>query len=97
MTIAGWYGRFIEFGRLRRLPSEMRVAEMETHGIRVMSMDRDASVPRPGDRVRTRDWVRPRLLGGQAVLPVVRQSPGVWETMGGRRGRKEGGHPVSAS
>jgi hypothetical protein len=92
LTAAGWYGRFIEFGLLRRLPSEVRVDELEAHGIRVMSMDRDAFVPKPEDRVLTKNWARPRLMAGQPVLTVVRQSPGVWEAMGGRRGRKDGSH-----
>jgi len=92
LTAAGWYGRFIEFGHLRRLPSELRVEELEEQGIRIMAMDRDAPVPKPADRVLTQSWVRPRLLGGQPVLPVVQQTPGVWETMGSRRGRKSGGH-----
>ena len=29
LTAAGWYGRFIEFGDLRRLPSELRVKELD--------------------------------------------------------------------
>jgi len=95
LTAAGWYGRFIEFGLLRRLPSELRVDELEAHGIRVMSMDRDAFVPRPIDRVVTKNWARPRLIAGQPVLTVVQQAPGIWEAMGGRRSRKEGGHSVS--
>ncbi len=94
LTAAGWYGRFIEFGLLRRLPSELRVDELESHGIRVMSMDRDAFVPRPRDRVVTKNWARPRLIAGQPVLTVVQQAPGIWEAMGGRRSRKEGGHSV---
>ncbi len=95
LTASGWYGRFIEFGLLRRLPSELRVDELEARGIRLMAMDRDAPVPKPGDRVLTQNWVRPRLMAGQPVLPVVQQAPGIWETMGGRRGRKNGGHPAS--
>jgi hypothetical protein len=92
LTASGWYGRFIEFGHLRSLPSELRVDELEEQGIRIMAMDRDAPVPKPADRVRTQNWLRPRLLGGQPVLPVVQQAPGVWETLGGRRGRPDGGH-----
>lgn len=92
LTAAGWYGRFIEFGLLRKLPSELLVDELVAQGIRVMSMDRDAFVPRPGDRVLTQNWVRPRLLAGQPVLPVTLRAPGIWETMGGRRGRKSGAH-----
>jgi hypothetical protein len=95
LTAAGWFGRFIEFGLLRRLPPELRVDELEAHGTRVMSMDRDAFVPRPGDRVLTKNWARPRLIAGQPVLTVVQQAPGVWEVMGGRRGRKDGGHSAS--
>jgi len=94
LTASGWYGRFIELGSLRRLPSELQVAELEEQGIRIMAMDRDAPVPRPADRVRTQNWVRPRLLGGQPVLPVAQQAPGVWETLGRRRGRQNGGHSL---
>jgi tRNA(Ile2) C34 agmatinyltransferase TiaS len=88
LTAAGWYGRFIEFGDLRRMPAELSVADAEAAGLRVMSMDRDAFVPRPADRIQTRGWARPRLMAGQPVLMVVQKSPGVWDVMGGRRGRK---------
>jgi hypothetical protein len=93
LTAAGWYGRFIEFGHLRRLPSELRVEDLQRQGIRIMAMDRDAPVPRLEDRVATQNWVRPRLLAGQPVLPVIQKEPGLWETLGARRGRKSGGHP----
>lgn len=97
LTAAGWYGRFIELGHLRRLPSELPVGELEEQGIRIMAMDRDAPIPRPGDCVRTQNWVRPRLLGGQPVLPVIQQAHGVWATMGSRRGRKNTGHAPTGS
>jgi tRNA(Ile2) C34 agmatinyltransferase TiaS len=87
LTAAGWYGRFIDFGELRRLPAELRVAELTRMGIRVVAMDRDASVPKPGDLVRTQGWLRPRLLGGHPALPVIAQEPGVWLSPGARRGR----------
>jgi tRNA(Ile2) C34 agmatinyltransferase TiaS len=88
LTAAGWYGRFIEFGDLRRMPAELSVADAEAAGLRVMSMDRDAFVPRPAELIRTRGWARPRLMAGQPVLTVVQNGPGVWDVMGGRRGRK---------
>jgi len=88
LTAAGWYGRFIEFGDLRRLPTELRVRELTAIGIRVLSMDRDAFVPPPEDLVQTRSWVRPRLVAGQPVVMVTPKTAGVWETMGGRRGHK---------
>jgi hypothetical protein len=75
----------------------VRVDELEGHGIRVMSLDRDAFVPRPADRVLTQNWVRPRLIAGQPVLTVVQQAPGVWETMGSRRGRKNAGPAMPGS
>jgi hypothetical protein len=92
LTASGWCGRFIEYGLLRGLPPELRVGDLEAQGVRIVSMDRDAFVPRPGDLVLTKNWVRPRLMAGQAVLAVLRQAPGIWEVMGGRRGRKDGGH-----
>jgi hypothetical protein len=64
------------------------VADIEAAGMRVISMDRDANVPHPDDRVLTKGWVRPRLLAGQPVLTLVNKDHGIWETMGGRRGRK---------
>ncbi len=88
LTAGGWYGRFIELGDLRRMPMEVCVADIEAAGMRVISMDRDANVPHPDDRVLTKGWVRPRLLAGQPVLTLVSKDHGIWETMGGRRGRK---------
>ncbi len=92
LTAAGWYGRFIEFGRLRRLPAEVSVDELVAQGIRVISTDRDAFVPKPEDRVVTKSWVRPRLIAGHPVLMVVQHAPGIWDILGGRRGRKNEGH-----
>jgi hypothetical protein len=97
LTAAGWYGRFIEFGNLRGLPSEIRVVELEAHGIRLISMDRDACIPKPNDLVITKSWVRPRLIGGQPVLPVIQRDTGIWETTGGRRGKNNGGHFAQAN
>jgi hypothetical protein len=34
-------------------------------------------------------------MAGQPVLTVVQKAPGTWEAMGGRRGRKNGGHQAS--
>ena len=88
LTAAGWYGRFIEFGRLRELPDFMTVDQLEALGIRVISMDRDASPPKPDELVITNSWVRPRLLGQKPVLPVASIGKGIWQNIGKKRQRK---------
>lgn len=96
LTAAGWHGRFIELDGLRQFPAEVRVEELEARGIRVIALDRDATVPRPQDLVLTHGWVRPRLIAGRPVLTVLPQCPGVWRCLGERRGRKDAAHPPAA-
>jgi hypothetical protein len=96
LTAAGWYGRFIEFGRLRELPDFMTVNQLEALGIRVISMDRDASIPKPDEVVITHNWVRPRLLGQKPVLPVASIGKGIWENIGKKRQRKNS-EPASST
>jgi hypothetical protein len=81
LTLSGWSGRFIEFNGLRDVPSMVRVADLEARGIRVLSIDRNAMVAGPDDLVDTRDWLRPRLWGGHAVLPVESQGFGAWRSI----------------
>jgi len=92
LTYEGWSGRFIEFKRLRDIPDTVQVGTLEQLGIRVFSLDRDAQVPGQGDMVRNYGWLRPRLLGGSPVLPVVPIGPGLWEAIGKKHksGQKEG-------
>jgi hypothetical protein len=89
LTIYGWAGRFIEFGRLRDLPQEVYISDLERAGIAVVSMDRDAQVPDPKDKVYTNGWLRPRLWGAKPGLPVVPKGNGLWEAVGGKK-RKQG-------
>jgi hypothetical protein len=96
LTAAGWYGRFIEFGRLRELPDFMTVNQLQALGIEVISMDRDASIPKPDEVVITNSWVRPRLLGQKPVLPVASIGKGIWENIGKKRKRKNSG-PASST
>lgn len=91
LTASGWSGRFIEFARLRELPGVVTVAELEERGMSVVSMDRDALFPRPDDRVDTKGWLRPRLLGHRAVVPVLPSGDGLWYTLWEKRGRKSHG------
>lgn len=90
LTAAGWYGRFIEWGGLRDLPEALSVAQLNALGIRVVSLDRDARVPAPGDPVITHGWVRPRLLGAEPVLWVRPAQEGSWEN--GDRRKRHSGH-----
>ena len=88
LTASGWSGRFIEWGDLRRLPRQMSVADLQRHSIEVMSVDRDAAVPAAADRVDTRNWARPRLIGNRPVLLVKPSGPGMWENIGEKRKKR---------
>jgi hypothetical protein len=82
LTLSGWSGRFVEFGRLREYPEEAQVRQFEKNGIRVLSIDRNALVPWYEDLIETREWVRPRLWGHVPVLPVTWISQGRWRVTG---------------
>lgn len=85
LTASGWSGRFIEFSGLRKFPRQVAVSALGQKGIRVVSLDRDAGVPRPEDMVDTKGWLRPRLWGHAAVLPVKPAGAGHWESLGEKR------------
>jgi tRNA(Ile2) C34 agmatinyltransferase TiaS len=87
LTASGWSGRFIEYGNLRSFADPVRVSELERSNILVVSSDRDARVPAPGDIVYTKGWLRPRLWGKRAVLLVTPRDEGVWESLGQRRNK----------
>jgi tRNA(Ile2) C34 agmatinyltransferase TiaS len=91
LTASGWSGRFIEYGRLRKFSDPVRVLELERRNIVVVSGDRDARVPAPEDLVYTKGWLRPRLWGKRAVLLVTPKDEGVWESIGERRNKGNGG------
>lgn len=91
LTADGWCGRFIEYGELRGLPERLRVSELEAMGILVVSLDRDSRVPTPDEVVLYKNWLRPRLWGGRAILPVVPGENGEWESLGGKRKKTEHG------
>lgn len=85
LTASGWNGRFIEYAGLRNFPRQVTVAALLQKNIRVVSLDRDASSPRPEDMVDTKGWLRPRLWGHEAVLPVKPAGSGLWESLGEKR------------
>ena len=87
LTHAGWYGRYIGLNGtdLRAFGETTRVAELESLGICVVSIDRDAAVPDPNDRIITHRWIRPRRLGHRPVLMVTPAGTNVWENLGRKR------------
>lgn len=89
LTAYGWSGRFIEYGRLRDFPSVTSVESLELAGIKVISLDRDATVPSQRDMVETSGWLRPRLLGRKAVLLVTTSGDGRWRSIGRKRGKDQ--------
>jgi hypothetical protein len=90
LTASGWCGRLIEFGRLRDLPNIVRVADLQSLGMFVVSLDRDAKVVAPEDFVVTKGWLRPRLWGNRAVVGVIPNGNGTWESLGERRKKARG-------
>jgi hypothetical protein len=87
LTASGWSGRFIEFGDLRNLPDEVLVSDLNTVGIEVVSMERDANVPAPDDTVITNGWLRPRLLGYHPALFVTPLGENKWKNIYRKRER----------
>jgi tRNA(Ile2) C34 agmatinyltransferase TiaS len=85
LTASGWNGRFIEYSGLREFPEQVAVSALLQKNIRVISLDRDACCPRPEDIVNTKGWLRPRLWGNAAVLPVKPAGNGLWENLGEKR------------
>jgi hypothetical protein len=69
LRASGNNGRFIDLPGLRELEGCLNAAAFDRIGVIVehRSCGRE---PKAGDRYETLDWVRPRLVGGKAVLPV---------------------------
>jgi hypothetical protein len=89
LTAHGWYGRFIEFGRLREFPATIPVSTLVQSGIQVVSIDRDAQIPAQNDLVETSGWLRPLLWGGKPIIPVIPKGKNLWETVGKKRGKEK--------
>ncbi|WP_432735266.1 hypothetical protein [Maridesulfovibrio sp. FT414] len=102
LTKFGWCGRFIEYGRLRDLPADLHVHDLNEAGIQVVSVDRDPLVPLPGDEVRNAGWIRPSLWAGIPVLQVTMTEHHVWQPAHGKSKKKLGmgqgknGHATTA-
>lgn len=69
LRASGENGRFIELPGLRELSSCVNAAAFDRIGVRLEHCHCERA-PGSNDRYETLGWVRPRLTGGQAVLPV---------------------------
>ena len=90
LTASGWSGRFIELDNVRNYPESIRVVELRSHGIEIVSMDRDAKVPAPNDLVFTHGWIRPLLISHRPVVFVNQKSEGEWENIHWKRNKRTG-------
>jgi tRNA(Ile2) C34 agmatinyltransferase TiaS len=89
LTSLGWAGRLIDYHvPLRGFARESTVAEIEAAGIHVLAIDRNVGVPRPEDVVDTHDWLRPRLWGCGAAVPVLWAGAGRWDAVTTRPGEE---------
>jgi len=84
LTMSGWCGRFIEYGKLRAFGNPVTVAELEAEGMLVLSIDRNAMATGKNDIIDTQNWLRPRLWSGRPVVPVVSCGHGRWKAVGGK-------------
>jgi hypothetical protein len=89
LTLSGWSGRFIEWGNLRDWPRQTTVAELQSSGIDLLSIDRNAMIPGRQDIVMTNGWLRPRLIGHRPVLLVKPQGQSLWENIDRKRSKKD--------
>ncbi|MBN1932964.1 MAG: hypothetical protein JW786_15280 [Desulfobacterales bacterium] len=88
LTASGWCGRFIEFGKLRDFPEIVKVSDLVDKNIHVVSVDRDAGVPKPDEKVATHGWLRPMLLGNRPVLIVKSNGSGMWENIADKKNKQ---------
>lgn len=94
LTASGWSGRYIELANFRDWPSRTSVAELSRAGIATVSIDRNACMPAPADRVLTNGWLRPRRIGHRPVLLVRPHGGATWVSIDARRNK---GHHQDAS
>ncbi|HNY66010.1 MAG TPA: hypothetical protein PKM41_11280 [Deltaproteobacteria bacterium] len=89
LTAMGRCGRFIEYGRLRDMPDPVTVSRLDSMGIMVVSVDRQAPLPSGDDLVHTQGWLRPRLWAGRPILPVEKGGQGSWTCIGRKKTKEK--------
>lgn len=79
LTRWGNAGRFLELtGGLRDFGEVVTAATLLERGITPVAATRNGEPVPPAARIRTGDWVRPRLIGGRPVLFVEPDAGGDW-------------------
>jgi len=81
LTYRGNSGRFDEYKDIRYLPDITSVKSLTDRGMIVMSVNRHAEIPGPCDKVYNQGSLRPRLLFGRVVVPVISSGPEEWTTI----------------
>lgn len=84
LSAYGWSGRFLEYGRLRRLPDPISVAALAEAGIEAVAIDKKAQALDPRALIHTGGWLSPRLWGGRAVAPIEEKEDGRLIALGKR-------------
>ena len=88
LTAWGWSGRLKEYrpreGGLARFGSQTTVAALSDAGIEVFPLDRNVVFPGPDEIVSagSEGSIRPHLMAGRPVLPLMLESKSVWRTLG---------------
>jgi hypothetical protein len=76
---------------LRKWPKQTTVCKLKESGIDILSIDRDATIPAPNDKVMTNGWLRPRLISSRPVLLVRPKETSIWENIDQKRKKKDHG------
>lgn len=82
LSVYGWSGRFLEYGRLRALPNPVSVGQLRAAGILAAPVDLEARALPDDALVHTKGWLSPRLWGGRAVAPLQQDAQGRWIAFG---------------
>jgi hypothetical protein len=79
LTAGGWAGRLIEYHvPLRSFGDVCAVGEIHDAGMIAIPVDRNVMMPKATDRLDTQGWLRPRLIGGRAIVPVYNTGTETW-------------------
>lgn len=81
LTHRGNSGRYVEYLDVRDLPDITSVNSLISRNIQVMSVNRHAEIPKPEDKVLNHGSLRPRLMSGNVVVPVISSGPSEWSTI----------------
>lgn len=79
LTVGGWSGRLIEYHiPLRGFGDSCLVGELTAAGMVAIPIDRNVMMPKPTDTLDTQGWLRPRLVGGKPIVPVINAGIDRW-------------------